>query len=1504
MVKAIGIPEEEGLYSPKQEKDSCGVGFIAHKHGTKSHHVVEQGLEILIKLAHRGAVGADPETGDGAGISLQMPDQFFRNLSSEQNFELPAVGDYGVGMIFLPQDEDEQQEVIDLINSVITTRGQEVLAWRDVPVDIDQIGENAASKAPAIKQVIIKKDVAVDNFELELYFLRRKIEKAVAGLDLEEGELFNITSFSSQILIYKGLLLAEQISEFYLDLKDETMQSAFALVHQRYSTNTFPSWDLAQPFKYLAHNGEINTLRGNINWMAAREPSLESEVLGERIEELFPITDETASDSANLNSVVELMVAAGMDVVEAMTTLIPEAWSKNDFLTDEVRNYHEYNSILMEPWDGPAAIGFTDGQQIGAKLDRNGLRPARYTVTKDDYVIAASEVGTLDIDSKNIKESGRLQPGEMIVVDTEKGAIIQDQEIKEELSSAHPYGEWLADNKEYLVDLPSEEVEEEYSAAGFTNRLRAFGYSREDLEVIIAPMAANQKEAIGSMGNDTPLAVLSNQRKSLFNYFKQLFAQVTNPPIDSIREDIVMSLKTNLGAKSNILERNAEQAKTIEVDSPILDNSQLAKISNLDTADFKAATVDMVFDPAVEGGLQTGLVKLFNRVVEQIESGANVIVLSDREVSQSQAAIPSLLAVSAVHNYLIENGKRAGVDLVVETGEAREVMHFALLVGYGALAVNPYLALDTISYMSDQGLYLTEVEEEARLEKRKRKYLKAINKGLLKIMSKMGISTIQSYRGAQIFEAVGLSSEFVDQYFPGTATRIEGIGLDILAEEMSSNHHDAYQVDHEEEEMLANRGEYKWRAQGEHHLFSPDAIAKLQHATRKGDYELYKEYAQEIDDQSENLATIRGLLDFKNKSEIPLEEVEPVEEIRKRFVTGAMSFGSISKEAHETLARAMNEIGGMSNSGEGGEDPARFQDDRRSAIKQVASGRFGVTTNYLANADELQIKMAQGAKPGEGGHLPGKKVSEAIAAVRHTTPGIDLISPPPHHDIYSIEDLAQLIYDLKNVNPDSRVSVKLVSEVGIGTIAAGVSKAHADMILVSGFDGGTGAAPLNSIKHAGLPWELGVSEAHQVLVKNNLRSRVRVQTDGQIKTGRDVAIAALLGAEEYGFATSALVVLGCIMMRQCSENSCPVGIATQDPRLRERFAGSKEQIINFFTFIAQHLREIMAQLGFRTVDEMVGQTDKLDMNEAIKHWKSEGVNVEKILHQQQEDDDTDLAVHCTEEQDHGIDDILDRKLIAAAQPALEDGTAVTIDEEINNTNRTTGTMLSGQIAKEYGEEGLADDTITINLTGYAGQSFGAFGMKGVTMKLEGQANDYVAKGLFGAKIIVKQSEDADIPAHENVIGGNTILYGATAGELYMNGIAGERFGVRNSGARAVVEGIGDHGCEYMTGGRIVVLGTTGRNFGAGMSGGIAYVYDLDGQFKDRVKSMMVDVEELAERDERVVQELISNHVEYTDSQRGAEILDNWATEKSKFVKVIPPKYKQVLAESREENSNG
>ncbi|OCL27366.1 glutamate synthase subunit alpha [Orenia metallireducens] len=1498
MITRRNMPLPEGLYYPQFERDNCGVGFITKIDGEKSHEVVEKGLEILERLEHRGAVGADPETGDGAGILMQLPDEFLRTKMVEQGVKLPAIGEYGVGMIFLPRKLDESLLAEGIIEKIIQEEGQEVLGWRDVPVVVDAIGETAASTLPVIKQVFVKKAEGLDNFELKLYIIRKRIEKAIEESEIKNAELFSIPSFSSRVLVYKGLILPEQMKKFYLDLEDKSLKSAIALVHQRFSTNTFPSWDLAQPFRYLAHNGEINTLTGNHNWMIAREPDLACDTIGDDISKLFPITDSRDSDSANLDHAFELLVASGMSLIEAMTMLVPEPWEKNQFLKEEVRDYYEYNAGLMEPWDGPAAIAFTDGVQIGATLDRNGLRPARYTVTKDGYVILASEVGTLEIDPTNIAESRRLQPGKMLLIDTAEGKIYSDEEIKEKVSTAKPYGEWLKKNKKYLKDLAGDKERYSEDFDTLITRLKSFGYSREDLSVIIGPMAENKKEAIGSMGNDEPLAVLSNRAKSLFDYFKQLFAQVTNPPIDPIREEIVMSLKTNIGVKGNVLEKTEDKAKTIELESPILSNGDLDKIIHLNDQDFRAKVIPMVFDPEEKNGLEKGLNRLFKYAKESIEAGNNILVLSDRKVDDFNAPIPALLATSALHNYLIKEGKRNGIDIIVETGEAREVMHFALLIGYGALAVNPYLALESISYMNDKELYLSSGDEEQKVE-RKKAYIKAINKGLLKIMSKMGISTIQSYRGAQIFEAVGLSQEFIDRYFPNTTSRIEGIGLDVLEQEVLINHKKAFKDTRtNNDDLLENEGKYKWRPKGEKHLFSPEAIATLQHAAKVNDYNIYKEYAEMINNQANNLSTIRGLFKFKNQNPIPIEEVEPVEEIRKRFVTGAMSYGSISKEAHETIAKAMNAIGGMSNSGEGGEDPERFKDDRRSAIKQVASGRFGVTTEYLVNADELQIKMAQGAKPGEGGHLPGRKVSEEIARVRHTSPGIDLISPPPHHDIYSIEDLAQLIFDLKNVNPEARVSVKLVSRIGIGTIAAGVSKAHADMILVSGYDGGTGAAPLTSIKHTGLPWELGLSETHQVLVKNNLRGRVRVQADGQMKTGRDIAIAALLGAEEYGFSTSSLVVLGCIMMRACHSNTCPVGVATQNPELRKRFNGKVEDLINFFTFVAQEMREIMAELGFRTVDEMIGRVDKLEMNDAIKHWKSQGIDLSKILHQPTLP--KKIANRCVEAQDHGIDDILDRKLIELAQPALENGEKVELDLDIYNVNRTTGTMLSGEIAKRYGAKGLADDTIAINFKGYAGQSFGTFGMQGLTLNLEGQANDYIGKGLFGAKIIIKKPQESDFKAHENIIGGNTILYGAIRGQLYMNGIAGERFAVRNSGASAVVEGVGDHCCEYMTGGRVVVLGETGRNFGAGMSGGIAYVYDIDGGFADRLNTGMVNIDELDDHDIAELKSLIENHANYTDSERAQEILADWDNSLGKFVKVISPAYKQLLAKSRKE----
>ncbi|BDU49811.1 glutamate synthase large subunit [Haliovirga abyssi] len=1490
MARGMGIPEQQGLYSPQMEKDNCGVGFVAHIKGKKSHEIVEKGIEVLVKLTHRGAVGADPETGDGAGLLIQMPDKFFR--SEIEN--LPKEGEYGVGFIFLPVKYDEQLIAEGIIEKVIEDEGQEIISWRNVPVESDKIGVTAASTMPGIKQLFIKKSEDVENFELKLYIIRKKIEKAIMESNIKNKDYFYIPSMSSRVIVYKGLLLAGQIKAFYPELGDEKVTSSLALVHQRYSTNTFPSWDLSQPFRYLAHNGEINTIKGNANWMSAREPELYNEILGDNIKELYPICNLEHSDSANLDHAFELLIASGKSIVEAATLLVPAAWENDVELPQNVKDYYEYNSGLVEPWDGPAAIAFTDGKQIGATLDRNGLRPARYIVTKDDLVIMASEVGVLEIDPKNIKQNGRLMPGKMFLVDMEEGRIVSDEELKDSIAKNESYGEWLKNNKKNISELSEAAARHENDYETIVARMKAFGYTREDLKEIIVPMAKNGKEPIGSMGNDASLAVLSDKSKLLFNYFKQLFAQVTNPPIDPIREKVVMSLTTNIGVKGNILEETEEKAKLITLESPILTDKELDKIVHLKDENFKTKVIPALFNISEEDGLEKGLELLFAEAEKSIDEGYNILVISDRKVDDFNAPIPSLLATAGLHHYLIKKRKRNGVDIIVETGEAREVMHFALLIGYGALAVNPYIAYEAIDYMIDTKLYLTENAKA----KKEAKYIKAVDKGLLKIMSKMGISTIQSYRGAQIFEALGLSTELVDKYFTGTVSRIEGIGLDIIEKETLERHKKAFNSLRKNEfDILENDGEYHYRKNGEKHLFGPEAVAKLQHSTRLNNYDEYKEYAKLINDQSENLATIRGLIKFKKRNSISIDEVEPVENIMKRFVTGAMSYGSISKEAHEAMAIAMNAIGGKSNSGEGGEDPERFLDNRRSSIKQIASGRFGVTTHYLVNADELQIKMAQGAKPGEGGHLPGHKVSEEIAKVRHTSPGIDLISPPPHHDIYSIEDLAQLIFDLKNVNPDSRVSVKLVSEIGIGTIAAGVSKAHADMILVSGYDGGTGAAPLTSMKHTGLPWELGVSETHQVLSMNDLRGRVRLQADGQMKTGRDIAIATLLGAEEYGFATGALVVLGCVMMRSCHTNTCPVGVATQNPELRKRFLGKSEYLINYFTFVAREVREIMAELGFKSIDEMVGKTEVLELDEAIKHWKSKGLDLTKILYQPQLP--KKIAKKCVQSQDHGIDSIADRRLIELAKPALENREKVEINVDIHNTDRTFGTMLSGAVAKKYGEFGLDDDTIKINIKGYAGQSFGTFGMKGITLNLEGQANDYIGKGLFGAKIIVKAPETADFDTAKNIIGGNTILYGAIKGEAYFNGVVGERFCVRNSGVTAVVEGIGDHGCEYMTGGRVAVLGGTGKNFGAGMSGGIAYVYDITGEFDKKVNMLDVEIDKVeTEKEKEELKTMIENHLKYTNSNRAKDILQDWGNNINKFVKVIAPGYKKLLAEGK------
>ncbi len=1484
MKRGIGIPEAQGLYNPEFEKDNCGIGMVTDIKGRKSNKIVKMAVQVLERLEHRGAVGADPTTGDGAGVLIQIPDEFFRTKVKN----LPEEGKYGVGMIFFPQNKVERNLCEEIIEKIIIEEKQEIITWRDIPVNKDQVGKTAELSRPYIKQIFIKKSEKTENFELRLYIIRKRIENKIRELKLEQEEFFYIPSMSSKTIVYKGLLLANQ--SFYKDLEDETVKSSIALIHQRYSTNTFPSWDLAQPFRYLIHNGEINTVKGNVNWMTAREPELFNEVFGSEISKIFPVQLAEKSDSANLDNAIELMLCSGKSLLEVASIMIPPAWEKNTEMSKEMKDYYEYYSGLIEPWDGPASLVMTDGTQVLGKLDRNGLRPARYLITKDDIVILASEAGTIDIDPADIKENGRLQPGKVLLIDTKAGRILSDEEIEKKLISKSDFGKWLK-KKKVLDDLDKVNSRYDEDFESIFNTWREFGYTREELKEIIAPMAKNEKEPMGSMGNDVALAVLSNKSKSLFNYFKQLFAQVTNPPIDPIREEIVMSITTQIGCQGNIFEDTEDKANLIKLSTPILLNSDLDKILALTEDNFKSEVIPMLFD--LDKGLEKGLEDFFEKAEKAIDNGVSILVLSDRGISKDKVAIPSLLGTAGLHHHLINKRKRNGIDLIVETGEAREVMHFALLIGFGALAVNPYLAFDSIGYMCEKELYLTNNNPVKKQEK----FVKAIGKGITKVMSKMGISTIQSYRGAQIFEALGLKKELVDRYFKGTTSRIEGIGLDIIEKETLRKHKEAFGELQEQPKILKTEGEYHWKHGGEKHLFSPKAIAKLQESTRSKDYKEYKEYAKLINEQGKDLATIRGLFKIKKGNSISIDEVESVDSITKRFVTGAMSYGSISREAHEAMAIAMNTIGGKSNSGEGGEDPKRFLDNRRSAIKQIASGRFGVTTHYLVNADELQIKMAQGAKPGEGGHLPGHKVSEEIAAVRHTSPGIDLISPPPHHDIYSIEDLAQLIFDLKNVNPTSRVSVKLVSEVGVGTIAAGVSKAHADMILISGYDGGTGAAPLSSIKHTGLPWELGLSEAHQVLILNDLRGRVKIQADGQMKTGRDIAIAALLGAEEFGFATAPLVVLGCVMMRVCHTNMCPVGIATQNAELRKKFLGRSEYLINFFKFIAEELREIMAELGFKTVEEMVGRTDMIEMNDAISHWKAEGIDISNILYKPQVD--RSIATRCVTTQDHGLDNILDRKLIEEAKPALENKEKVVINTEVFNLNRSVGTMLSGEIAKRYGVDGLEDDTITINLKGYVGQSFGTFGMKGITYKLEGQGNDYIGKGLFGAKIIIKKPESAKFSAAENIIGGNTILYGAIRGEVYLNGKVGERFCVRNSGVKAVVEGVGDHGCEYMTGGRVAVLGKTGRNFGAGMSGGIVYVYDIDGNFENKVNKLDVVIEKLEDtKDILELKTMIEKHFEYTNSSRAKDILGSWEENICKFVKIISPRYKELLAQGK------
>ena len=1540
-----GLPVQQGLYDPRQERDACGVGFVAHIKGKQSHDMVRQGLQILVNLTHRGAVGADPLAGDGAGILIQVPDAFLRKCCAAQGVTLPSVGEYGVGMIFLPQDAFARAACEKVIADKIAAEGQKLLGWRNVPVDNRSLGESVKAAEPVVRQVFIgrgKNCKDADSFERKLFVIRKTAEHAVRGLANGQGRGFYIPSLSARTLVYKGMLLADQVSKYYLDLHDESMVSALALVHQRFSTNTFPTWNLAHPFRMIAHNGEINTLRGNVNWMAARHAAMSSKLLGEDLEKLWPLIVEGQSDSACFDNALELLVAGGYSLPHAMMLLIPEAWAGNPLMDEERRAFYEYHAALMEPWDGPAAVAFTDGRMIGATLDRNGLRPARYLITDDDMVLMASEMGVLDIPQHKIVKKWRLQPGKMFLIDLQAGRIVDDAELKQQLATAKPYRKWIEESRYFLDDLPA--VKDKSALQGsLLDTQQAFGYSQEDLKFILAPMAASAKEGIGSMGFDTALPVLSNKNRSLYDYFQQLFAQVTNPPIDPIREEIVMSLTSFIGPKPNLLGIDETNPPLrLEVEQPVLSNEDMAKlrdIGKLTGKQYKSLVLDITY-PASKGakGCEGAIKALCAAAKKAVADGYNVLILSDRTVSAKRVAIPALLACAAVHHYLVREGLRTSTGLVVDTGSAREVHHFALLAGYGAEAVCPWLAYATIATMAD---YLPEGLTAKDANKR---FVKAVNKGLHKVMSKMGISTYQSYCGAQIFEAVGLNAEFVKKYFTGTSTQIEGIGLSVVAEEAARTHSNAFGNDPVLANALEAGGEYAYRVRGEEHMWTPDTIAKLQNSTRTNNFATYKEYAKLINDQGTRMKTLRGLFEIKPVgAAIPLNEVEPAKEIVKRFVTGAMSLGSISTEAHTTLAIAMNRIGGKSNTGEGGEDANRFRvlkageklseiigkkriaadlvmqegDSLRSRIKQVASGRFGVTAEYLSSADQIQIKMAQGAKPGEGGQLPGGKVSEYIAKLRFSVPGVGLISPPPHHDIYSIEDLAQLIHDLKNSNPKASISVKLVSEVGVGTVAAGVSKAKADHIVVSGYDGGTGASPISSIKHAGTPWELGLAEAQQTLVLNKLRGRIVLQVDGQLKTGRDVLIGALLGADEFGFATAPLVVEGCIMMRKCHLNTCPVGVATQDPELRKKFTGQPEHVVNYFFFLAEELREYMAQMGVRKLNELIGRSDLLDMKHGVAHWKAQGLDFSKIFHQP--DMPVNVARRHAEVQDHELEKALDNQLIAEAKAALDSKHPVIIKSTIGNSNRTVGTMLSHEVVKRYGHAGLPTDTITVKLKGTAGQSFGAFLAHGVTFELTGEGNDYVGKGLCGGRIAVLPPKDCPINAEENIIVGNTVLYGATSGECYFRGVAGERFAVRNSGAVAVVEGVGDHGCEYMTGGMVIVLGQTGRNFAAGMSGGVAYVLDEDDSFARRCNMSMVQLEAIPEEvaasemgeveihgrvhfnhlgraDEHLLREFIENHLRHTGSVRARTLLENWARYLPKFVKVMPTEYRRALQE--------
>jgi len=1527
-------PAPQGLYDSRNEHDSCGVGFLAHIRGEKSHAIVAQALEILANLDHRGAVGADPLLGDGAGILLQIPDLLYRRWAENEGLTLPPPGDYAVAMCFLPQHAEAREFITGQFEKFIAKEGQRLIGWRDVPTTEDGLGKAVLASMPMIRQCFIARGDNCpdqDAFERKLIVIRKQTQNPLKALADKHGmpEITHLymPSFSSRTVVYKGLLLANQVGTFYDDLRDPDCVSALGLVHQRFSTNTFPSWKLAHPYRLIAHNGEINTVRGNVNWMNARRRTMESPLLGADLDKLWPIIPHGQSDTACLDNALELLLLGGYSLAHAMMMLIPEAWAGNPLMDPARRAFYEYHAALMEPWDGPAAVAFTDGRQIGATLDRNGLRPARFSITRDDIVCMASESGVLPFAEKDIVRKWRLQPGRMLLIDLEQGRIIEDEELKAELANAEPYQQWLDKAQYNLKDLEAIETAREAvreTETSLLDRQQAFGYTQEDLEKFLEPMALNADDPVGSMGTDTPLAVLSERPRLLYDYFKQNFAQVTNPPIDPIREELVMSLTSMIGPRPNLLGHEAGTHKRLEVEQPILRNTDLEKIrsveESLDGA-FRTETIDITWDAASGAeGLEQALKEMCWAATEAVLADRNILILSDRAQGPDRIPMPALLATAAVHHHLVRQGLRMQTGLVVETGEAREVHHFCVLAGYGAEAVNPYLAFETLEALRQEKF------PELDSLQVKKNYIKAVGKGIMKVMSKMGISTYQSYCGAQIFDAVGLSSEFVEKYFTGTATTIEGAGLKEIAEEAVRRHACAYGDNPIYDKMLDVGGIYRLRLRGEEHAWTAATVANLQHAVRGNKYENYEAFAREINQQSERLLTIRGLMELK-KAERPLDisQVEPAENIVKRFATGAMSFGSISREAHTTLAIAMNRIGGRSNTGEGGEEADRFKplpngDSMRSRIKQVASGRFGVTTEYLVNSDDIQIKMAQGAKPGEGGQLPGHKVDKTIGKVRHSTPGVGLISPPPHHDIYSIEDLAQLIHDLKNVNPAARISVKLVSEVGVGTVAAGVSKARADHVTISGYEGGTGASPLTSLTHAGSPWEIGLAETQQTLILNDLRTRIAVQVDGGIRTGRDVAIGALLGADEFGFATAPLIAAGCIMMRKCHLNTCPVGVATQNPVLRARFTGQPEHVINYFFFVAEELRQIMAEMGFRTVEEMIGRVDRIDTRKLVKQWKARGVDLSRLLHQVQPVQGH--ALHQTVAQDHGLAAALDVELIEAARPAIDGGETLVLDRTVRNVNRTVGAMLSGEIARAHGHKGLKPDQLRINFTGVAGQSFGAWLAHGVTLALTGDANDYVGKGLSGGRIIVRQPDGVPRDATENIIVGNTVLYGAIAGEAYFNGVAGERFAVRNSGAVAVVEGTGDHGCEYMTGGVVCVLGKTGRNFAAGMSGGVAYVFDEDGQFRDLCNTAQVELEaidpnpsedegtgrpqqrarsvedagmgDMLRHDAERLRILVERHKLHTGSARAAELLEDWDNALKRFVKVVPRDYARAL----------